>query len=121
MSSHEQDKYETSDDEEDPRFRLFFENAPLYCYMVSPQGILLDLNKAALKVLGYKRVELIGKHIRKIYAPECEEKVKNLFLSWKDNGTLYDEELLIQTKSGEKRTVLLSASAILDPDGSIKY
>ncbi len=121
MSSHEREEYENSDDEEDPRFRRFFENAPLYCYMVSPQGILLDLNKAALNVLEYKRVELIGKHIRKIYAPECEEKVKALFLSWKDNGNLNDEELVIQTKSGEKRNVLLSASAIRDDEGVIKY
>ena len=121
MSSQERDEYENPDDDKDPRFRLFFENAPLYCYMVSPQGILLDLNKAALEVLEYTRVELIGKHICKIYAPECEERVKALFLTWKDNGNLNDEELVIQTKSGEKRVVLLSASAIRNNEGEIKY
>ncbi len=120
MSSREHNAREF-DDEEDPRFRLFFENAPLYCYMVSPKGILLDLNKAALDILGYTRLELIGKHIRTIYAPECENKVKDLFIVWKDNGTIIDEELIIQSKSGEKRTVLLSANAIRDETGAIKY
>ncbi len=121
MSSHKREEKEITDEDEDPRFRLFFENAPLYCYMVSPQGILLDLNKAALKVLGYSRVELIGKHIRTIYAPECEAKVKELFLSWKEKGTINDEELIIQSKSGDRRTVLLSANAIRDDNGSLKY
>jgi PAS domain S-box-containing protein len=120
MSSNERDQKDINGDD-DPRFRLFFENAPLYCYMVSPQGIILDINKAALDVLGYSRVELLGKHIRTIYAPECEAKVKDLFQSWKDNGTIHDEELLIQTKASEKRIVLLSASAIRDDDGSLAY
>ncbi|MFX1565751.1 MAG: PAS domain S-box protein [Promethearchaeota archaeon] len=120
MSSNEHDEQEF-DDDKDPRFRLFFENAPLYCYMVSPKGILLDLNKAALDILEYTRHELIGKHIRTIYAPECEEKVKELFVMWKDNGRIIDEELIIQSKSGEKRTVLLSANAIRDEAGAVKH
>ncbi|MFX1300983.1 MAG: PAS domain S-box protein, partial [Promethearchaeota archaeon] len=97
MSSHEQNSAENDEQEEESRFRLFFENAPLYCYMVSPQGIILDINKSALKALGYKRVELIGKHIRTVYAPECEQRVKQLFQEWKENGTLIDEELVIQS------------------------
>ncbi len=120
MSSHERD-YNIINGDDEPRFRLFFENAPLYCYMVSPQGIILDINKAALKVLGYTRTELIGKHIRTIYAPECEEKVKDLFISWKKEGTITDEELIIQTKTGEQRIVLLSANAIRKPDDSLAY
>jgi PAS domain S-box-containing protein len=121
MSSYERDEKEANGDEEDPRFRLFFENAPLYCYLVSPQGILLDLNKAALEVLGYRRTELIGKHIRTIYAPEYEEKVKNLFSSLEEHDTILNEELIIQSRSGDRQIVLLSASAIRDTEGSLKY
>ncbi|MFX1318374.1 MAG: PAS domain S-box protein [Promethearchaeota archaeon] len=120
MSSYERDPNTVNGDDE-PRFRLFFENAPLYCYMVSPQGIILDINKAALKVLGYTRTELIGKHIRSIYAPECEDKAKDLFISWENEGTITDEELIIQTKTGEQRIVLLNANAIHESDGSLAY
>ncbi|MDO8125252.1 MAG: PAS domain S-box protein [Candidatus Hermodarchaeota archaeon] len=121
MSSHEQDSPENDEQEEESRFRLFFENAPLYCYMVSPQGIILDINKSALKALGYKRVELIGKHIRTIYTPEYEERVKQLIQEWKENGTLIDEELVIQSKNGEQRTILLNASAVRDLDDKLLY
>ena len=72
--------------------------------------------KAALKALDYTRVELIGKHIRMIYAPECEEKVKEVFQNWKANGTVINEELVIVEKNGGKRIVLLSASAVQLPD-----
>ena len=40
--------------ESEERFRTFFENGPEYCYMISPDEIILDVNKAALKALGYK-------------------------------------------------------------------
>lgn len=119
MHSNERDTSDGNGDVVDSRFQLFFENAPLYCFMVSPQGIIENINTAALKALGYNRVELVGKHIRIIYAPECEEKIKLLFQSWKENGTPIDEELIIQTKDGEKRTVLLSANAIKDSKGNL--
>ncbi|KKL60100.1 hypothetical protein LCGC14_2208700, partial [marine sediment metagenome] len=31
------------------KFRQFFENEPAYAYMVSPKGLIIDINKAALK------------------------------------------------------------------------
>ena len=42
------------------KFRHLFENKLAYCYMVSPQGKIIDINKMALKVLGYKKPEVIG-------------------------------------------------------------
>jgi len=47
--------------ESEERFRQFFENEPEYCYMILPEGIILDVNRAALKTLGYKKGELVGK------------------------------------------------------------
>jgi two-component system cell cycle sensor histidine kinase/response regulator CckA len=121
MSLNGRDPADSNDREEDNRFRLFFEHAPLYCYMISPQGIILDVNQAALRALGYSRVELIGKHIRTIYAPESQDKVQQIFQTWKDNDSLSEEQLIIQNKEGHQRTVLLSANAIRDNDGRFLY
>ena len=41
------------------RFRSFFESAPEYCYMVSPEGEILDVNARAIEGLGYARDELV--------------------------------------------------------------
>ncbi len=101
------------------KFRLFFEYAPDYCYMISPQNKILDVNRTSLKALGYKKEELIGKSLKTIYAPESFPKVKKLFAKWKKTGRLKDEELIILTKKGERRTVILSAKAMRGRDGKI--
>jgi two-component system cell cycle sensor histidine kinase/response regulator CckA len=107
--------------ESEERFRQFFENEPEYCYMVSPEGIILDVNSAALKALGYKKEELVGKPLQMIYAPESRPRIKQLFAKWKETGELRNEEMVIVTKEGNRRTVLLSASAVRDKDGRILH
>ncbi len=102
-------------------FRQFFENEPEYCYMVSPDGRILNVNNAALKALGYKKDELVHKPIDTIYAPEAKDKMKQVFKEWKKTGQVRDEELLIITKTGEKRTVLLSADMVRKMDGTISH
>ncbi len=121
MSLNRPDAQDSKERDEDNRFRLFFENAPLYCYMISPQGIILDVNQSALQALGYSRVELIGKHIRTIYADECQDKVMEIFKRWKENASISDEELIIQNREGHQRTVLLNANMIMDDDGQVLY
>ncbi|MBL7148074.1 MAG: PAS domain S-box protein [Nanoarchaeota archaeon] len=104
------------------KFRQFFENAPEYCYMISPDGRILDINFSALTALGYKKEEIVGKPLLKTtYAPSSIEKAKKLFMKWKNTGKLRNEELNIITKTGEKRTVLLSADAVRSTDGKLLH
>ncbi|MHC4804885.1 MAG: PAS domain S-box protein [Planctomycetota bacterium] len=117
VAEHKRAKEALQDSEE--RFRLFFENEPEYCYIISPEGIILDVNIAALKALGYNKDELIGQSLKTIYAPESLPKTKEIFARWKETGIVTDEELEIITKNGERRTILLSASVIRDKDGKI--
>ncbi|MFX1561905.1 MAG: PAS domain S-box protein [Promethearchaeota archaeon] len=101
------------------RLRAFFEHAPVYCYMISPNGEILDVNDIALNTLGYKREELVGKPLKTIYAPEVIPRMKKLFAQWKETGKLTNEEMVIITKTGERRTVLLSAAIVKDKDGNV--
>jgi PAS domain S-box-containing protein len=107
--------------ESEELFRQFFENEPEYCYMISPEGVILNVNKAALKVLGYKKEELVSKPLKMIYAPESLPKTKQFFLKWGKTGKIKDEELVIITKKGNRRTVLLSAGVVKDKDGKILH
>jgi PAS domain S-box-containing protein len=108
-------------EENEQKFRLFFENEPEYCYIVGPDGIIQDVNRAALRVLGYSKKGLIGSPIQKIYAPEALSRVEQCFQHWTQTGSLKNEELEILTKGGERRTVLLSASAVTDTEGRIVH
>ncbi len=108
--------------ESESRFRQFFENEPVYCYIISTDGKILDINSLALEVLGYRKKEIVGKSfLTTVYAPSSQEKAKELFMKWKVMGELKNEELNIITKSGEERTVLLSVDAIKNADGEILH
>jgi PAS domain S-box-containing protein len=107
--------------ESEERFRLFFDNLPEYCYMVSPEGAILDANKAALAILGRKKPALIGQPLSTIYAPEILPEVERLLAKWQETGRLRDEELVIVTNSGERRTVLLSVDSVTDENGNILH
>jgi PAS domain S-box-containing protein len=117
----ERKQAETSLQEKEERFRQFFENEPEYCYMISPEGIILDVNNAALSTLGYKKEELIGAPIGIIYPPDSLSKVRELFEQWKETGSVKNQEVCIITKDGTRRTVLLSAGAVRDKDEKILY
>jgi len=103
------------------RFRQFFENEPAYCYMISPEGNILNVNNAALKILGYKKEELINKPLKTIYAEEFLPKAKQLFEKWEKTGKVKNEEFEIVTKKGEKRIVILNAEAVKDRNGKILH
>jgi len=107
--------------ESEETFRQFFDNEPEYCYMVSADGRIREANKAALDRLGYSRDELTGQPLGKIYAPDCQPKIQRLSATWQETGRLENEEVAIITRTGERRTVLLSAGAVRDKEGKIKH
>jgi two-component system sensor kinase FixL len=117
----ERQKVEAALAESEERFRKFFENEPEYCYMISPQGIILEVNSAALSTLGYERKDLAGKPLKTIYAPECQQKMNRVFEIWRKTGEVRDQEMTIITRGGDRRTVLLSASRVLDGNGKALY
>lgn len=107
--------------ESERKFKQFFESQPEYCYIVSPEGRIIDVNKSALEVLGYDKEELIGLYIKDIYAPESHPRIELNLENWKKTGYLKNVEMVILTKKGERRTVLLSASAVTDAEGNIVH
>ncbi len=101
------------------RFRKFFMNASEYCYILSPEGKIIDLNRSALKTLGYRKKEVLGRHIKELFASKWQKKVSAL-LQQKD-PKLRNEQSLIVTKSGEVRDVLFNIDAIKEKDGHVVH
>jgi PAS domain S-box-containing protein len=99
--------------------RQFFESIPDYCYLVSPEGKIIDANRAAIETLGYTLDEVVGKPVETIYAPKSQKKRLQLFERWLETGVLRNEEMVIRTKQGAERTVLLSAGTMKDRNGKI--
>ena len=103
------------------RFREFFETQPESCYMISPGGIILDVNPAACEALGYSKEELIGKAVSIIYAPESHSKMRDLFEKWKKTGRLESEEMVVLTRRGERRVMLVTAGSVADAEGNLLH
>jgi len=97
----------------------YFEDAPIYCYRVSAEGLIVDVNRTALDFLGYEKDELVGFPVQSIYSRESRDKASELFSAIKAGGDIKNEELEIQSKSGERQPVLFSATARRAPDGSL--
>ncbi len=103
------------------RFRQFFETMPEYCYMISPTGEIIEANRAACLALGYTKDELMGKPVSSLYAPDSRSKMGELLRRWRSNGELRDEEMVVITKQGQRRTVLLNAGSVRGSDGNILH
>lgn len=102
------------------KFKQFFENAPEYSYIVSPSGTILNINKEALKILGYTKDEITGNPLlTTIYAPSSQKKAKKIFSEWMKGKKIKNQELNIITKDGLERTVLLSVDSLKEANGNL--
>ena len=101
------------------RFRQFFKNTPDYCFILSPRGTFLNINHAALEALGYQREELVGKPAETIFAPESRTKISDLLSRLNNSGNIKNEEMVIITRNGDKREILLNVGVLRNQDGTI--
>ncbi len=89
--------------------------------MISPGGIVLDINSAGCKALGYTKEELIGSAVSTIYAPESHSKMSDLLEKWNKTGQLESEEIVVLTRDGERRVVLLNAGSVVNAEGNLLH
>ncbi|TFG31278.1 PAS domain S-box protein [Candidatus Thorarchaeota archaeon] len=107
--------------ESEERFRLFFNNAPVYCYMISPERKIMSVNKTALDVLGYNESELLGQDVSVLYSQESRRKSKDIMDRLLKKGEIFNEEMNLITKNREQRTVILSISSVKDSEGKLLH
>jgi PAS domain S-box-containing protein len=86
---------------------------------VSPEGKIVNVNRAALEVLDYSRDEMIGRPAEMIFAPTSQQKRARLFERWLATGAIRNEEMTIRSKNGEERTVVLNVGSMRDQHGKI--
>lgn len=98
--------------ENENRFRQFFDNAGFYGYIVSPEGMILEVNNTALETLGYSADELIGRPLFNLYADESIDEAKKVFHQWKTAGHVNGAELVIKSKNGDRRWILLNVDSV---------
>lgn len=111
----EQRKAEEALVENEKKFRLAFESARDAMLLADADtGILIDCNSAAERLFESSKGELTGKYFTALHPPEVMRTAKKLFKKRiKIGRSMGGSELPIITKSGNIKTVVISASLIM--------
>ncbi len=95
------------------RFSQAFHASPVPCVILAlDDGRYLEVNDAWLRLMGYTRAEAIGNTSMGMHVWAKPEQRSEFYQKLEANGSVRSEEYLTQTKSGDLRTVLLSAEPL---------
>ncbi len=102
------------------RFRNIFEHSPAMVYFTNLEGIILDINDAGVKMLGYhSREEIEGRvPARAVYDKPQD---RGLFLkSMEKTGSVQDFETRFRRRDGTVIDVMITAAMRLDRKGTVE-
>ncbi len=91
--------------------------------VLSPEGIIKQVNPAACRMLGYEPAELIGMAIGDVFEEEGQKQANAFMGTWLEAlirvGAMQDIEAAFIAKDGARVPVLFSRTAINDQQGQI--
>ncbi len=102
------------------RFRDFFKNAPVGFHIFGPDRIIMDINDAELKMIGYTKDEIVGKKTwADLILPEQITKFEKHWHDITTKGKVRNLKYILVRKDGHQIDVLLNASARFDAKGNL--
>ena len=106
--------------ESEKRYRNLWDDAPVDYHTLDTQGIITNVNKTEVKMLGYKSKDMIGKSIFDFILPEQREEAKKRFHEKLTGKRLSKAERRIYVKNdGSKLYVSIDDMLEYDKDGKI--
>ncbi len=82
------------------KFRMMFDKAPLSYQSLDEKGNFLEINENWLKVLGYKKEEIIGRNFSEFLHPDWKDHFKENFPRFKAVGEVLGVEFEMMKKDG---------------------
>ena len=82
------------------------------------RGIITSFREGVQEFLGYKREDMIGRHISLVYK-DGKEEAKRIMMALEKDGKLKNYEIVFISKDGREIPALLSASFLRDAKGKI--
>lgn len=105
--------------ENEERFKMLYEKAPIGYQSLDENGNLIDVNETWLELMGYDKNEVIGCPFIQFLTPEYIDQVRNQFVAFKSNGKVHYELEMIK-KDGSKIIIQLEGRIGHTSDGVFK-
>ncbi len=102
------------------RYKSLYDNAPLPYQSLNSEGIIMDVNPAWLRLLGYTLDEVIGKWYGSFLHPNAKAIFVKNFPLLKTCGSVTDVPFMLQKKDGSYIHISLNGMSSYHPDGSFK-
>ncbi|MGD9489332.1 MAG: PAS domain S-box protein [Calditrichaceae bacterium] len=109
---------ETAIKESELRYRQLFNLLPFGGEVIDLNGYIIDCSESEVQYLGYKRVELIGKHITELIDPGALNIYKEKFSQIRE-GNIIQAEIQMLKRDGKKIYVSRAARPLYDVKGNI--
>lgn len=100
-------------------FRTLYESAPLSYQSLDSDGNILEVNDMFTETFGYSSAEIIGKNFAEILSPASRMQFKNKFESFKLDGSV-SSELIVMHKNGEEIITSINGKINRDAEGKFK-
>ncbi|MDD5583894.1 MAG: PAS domain S-box protein, partial [Candidatus Omnitrophica bacterium] len=107
--------------ENEKKFKLLYEHAPLGYQSLDANGCLTEVNAAWLSLLGYSKKEVIGRWLGDFMAPHSQELFKERFPLFKIRGETHNNEYEMVHKDGAHVIVSLDGKISRDERGNFAH
>lgn len=106
--------------ESEARYHDFYDNSPDMYASVDPKTAkIIQCNQTLADNLGYKKEEIIGRHIHDMYHADVLDRARKVFQEFVETGKVHNAELQLKRKDGSKLDVALEVTSIRDGQGNI--
>jgi diguanylate cyclase (GGDEF)-like protein/PAS domain S-box-containing protein len=114
--SVERSRAEVALRESEQRYRMLFQQSRDAIYIADPDGRILEVNRAALELFGYRAEELVGRTLASLFADpdDCERLQRETARA----GSVRDTEVRVRTSDRREIWCLLSTAERRAPNGT---
>ncbi|MGV1098857.1 PAS domain S-box protein [Thiovibrio sp. JS02] len=105
--------------ENERRFRLLFQNAPMPYQSLDGNGKIVDVNRKWLHTLGYSRAEVIGRPFADFMVPLAKKLFKSYFNRLRRQSVINNVELEMLKKDGSGLWVSFDGEVLTDANGEL--
>lgn len=112
-------RIQKKNEENERRFRLLFNNAPMPYQSMDAHGKILDVNEKWLQTLGYSREEVLNHSFNDFMVSASDKPFHSYLNALKKHERLHNIELQIRKKDGSTLFIALEGEMFTNAEGEI--